>query len=92
MMSETQDAILLCCWDCIIKDSGVQEQESGDYSSVVCGSFINSSRKLSEFPSVVCVPLGALVPLVLYFTVHMDLLKSFNFLVEHLMHLTLRPE
>lgn len=36
-------------------------QESGDCTSMVDGSFINYSKKLWEFPSVVCVPLGALV-------------------------------
>lgn len=42
---------------------------------MVGGSFIDASRKLSEFPSVVCIPLGVLVPLVLCFTVHMDILR-----------------
>lgn len=37
-------------------------QESGDCTSMVDESFINYSKKLWEFPSVVCVPLGALVP------------------------------
>lgn len=54
-------------------------------------SFINYSRKFSEFPSVVCISPGVLLLLVFCLTVHMDILKCFHFLVEHLLHLILRP-